>query len=117
MLRRLTRGLRRWAATALVAAYAVGVLAPAAAFALGHGSSIVHVLAEHHAGQFTLHVHDDDNDNSQQPSDNTTRGEGHHCCGVVSLPGLVPSPAVSFHQPASASVAPALTEDNLSGCG
>ena len=67
MLTRLTRGLRRCAAAALVAAYAVGVLAPAAAFALGHGSSIVHVLAEHHAGQFTLHVHDDDNDNSQQP--------------------------------------------------
>jgi hypothetical protein len=94
MLACLKKKVRRWAATALVAVYALGVLAPAAAFAHANTTSIIHVLNEAHGGLLTLHFHDDGRDHDHDQSKN--RGHAHQCCGVTSTAGLEVSAAISL---------------------
>jgi hypothetical protein len=86
MLVRLKKKFQRWAATVLVAVYALGVVGPAAAFAHANTTSIIHVLSEAHGGFLTIHFHNDgrdrDHDQSKKP------GHAHPCCGATSIFGL-----------------------------
>jgi hypothetical protein len=45
-----------------------------------------------------LHFHDDDGDHHELPAKPGSHPV-HHCCGVVSLPGLEPSSAISILPP------------------
>jgi hypothetical protein len=116
MRNRMTRQLRRWGATLMVAAYAFGVLAPTVAFARADHASIVHVLTESHGGVLVLHFHEDDGDHHGLPAKPGSH-RLHHCCGVVSLPGLEPSTAVSVLPPQQTVTLVPAAERLLSGCG
>ena len=97
MLTALTRQVRLWATSLLVAAYAFGVLAPALAFSIDRDASIIHSLEEAHDGLLLLHVHHDDRD--QTKSGQQGPHVGHHCCGVFALQALSPLyTAYSFHE-------------------
>jgi hypothetical protein len=100
----------------MVMAYALGVIMPTVAFAYADHSSIVHVLSESHGGMLTLHFHDDDGDHHDQPT-KPGSGPAHHCCGVVSLPGLAPSAAVSIMPPQAMTALLPHSEPSRSGCG
>jgi hypothetical protein len=112
MLKLLTLRLRRWATAALVAMYALGVMVPTVAFASGDEATIVHSLNETHGGFLTLHVH---SEGKSHKHSNNTATPGHHCCGVVALPGLTPFVWGVFEPPAFSSALPARSEFGLSG--
>ena len=99
----------------MVVAYALGVFAPAVAFARADRDAIIHVLSESHDGTITVHFHDDDSDRQDHPAkpgDNPS----HHCCGVVSLAGLEPSPTVALLPPQTAKAFLLSSEPSLYGC-
>jgi hypothetical protein len=107
--------LRRLGAALMVAAYAVGVLMPAVAFASADRSSIIHVLGEAHGGMLILHFHEDDGDHQHTAKPGS--GPVHHCCGVTSLPGLEPEAAVSILPPETVTALRLPAEQMLSGQG
>ena len=112
---RVTRKLRRWGAALLVAAYAFGILAPAVAFAHADRAAIAHVLDEAHAGTLTLHFHPDGD-----PHDDSGKAGSkliHHCCGVISLPGLEPAAELVIVQPVLTPTRFALSPRPLIGRG
>jgi hypothetical protein len=113
---RLPGSLRRWGATLVVVAYAFAVLAPTVAFARADHASIVHVLSESHGGMLILHFHDDDGDRHEHPVKSGS-GPVHHCCGVISLPGLEPSLIISIQPPQATTVLLPSSEPSRSGCG
>jgi hypothetical protein len=92
MLMFLTKRGRSWAAVMLVAAYAFGVLAPSVAFSFDANASIIHSLTEVHGGLLVPHLH---HDNDHKNSNQRVPGGGHHCCGVLALPGLPPPTEIS----------------------
>jgi hypothetical protein len=97
VLTALTRQVRLWAASFLVASYAFGLLAPAIAFSFDRDASIIHSLEEAHGGLLLLHVHHDDRD--QTKSSQQGPHVGHHCCGVFALQALsAPYIAYLFHE-------------------
>jgi hypothetical protein len=111
----LRKQLRAWAASILVAAYALAVLAPSLAFSFDAEVSIVHSLTEAHGGLLIPHYHHDDADhnNSDQPG----LGGVHHCCGALSPPGLPPAAEVAIADQMSASLISSVPEDHHAGCG
>src|SRR5437588_5710891 len=115
MLTLLTKQARGWAAGILVAAYAVGVLAPSLAFSFDKDASIVHSLTEVHGGLLMPHVHHDidDHKNSEQPAPSG----GHHCCGVLALPGLPPPADISVADQICISLVSAVPQDHHAACG
>jgi hypothetical protein len=115
-----TRTLRRWGAALLVAAYALGILGPAVAFARADSASIVHVLSEAHGGMLTLHVHNDHIHDDGERHDHSTKGGSnlaHHCCGVIAFPGLQPADDISILRPVLTRTLFALTELSLPSSG
>jgi hypothetical protein len=106
--------LRRLRAAMIVVAYALGVLTPTVAFARADRDAIVHVLSESPGGMITVHFHDDDGDRHDHPV-KPGAGPSHHCCGVVSLPGLEPSPAVAILPPQTTTAVLPTSEPLLSG--
>lgn len=114
MLTLLTKQVRGWAAGMLVAAYAVGVLAPSVAFSLD-GGSIVHSLTEVHGGLLLPHLHHDHA--GHKSSGKGAPGGSHHCCGVLALPGLPPPAEISVADPVCASLVSTVPQDNLAACG
>lgn len=113
MLACLKKRFRRWAATALVAVYAFGILGPAAAFARADTTSIIHVLNEAHGGFLTLHFHNDGRDHDHDQS--KKRGHAYQCCGATSIAGLEVSAAVSLILLALASAVAWPSEQRASG--
>jgi hypothetical protein len=106
---------RRLGATLMVAAYAFCLFAPTVAFAYAGRASILHVLGESHGGMLVLHFHggqDHRNHPAKQGQDTV-----HHCCGVISLPGLEPEAVASIIPPQAAVVLLPPPESVLSGCG
>jgi hypothetical protein len=99
----------------MVAAYALGVLGPAVAFAHADHAAIMHVLGESHGGVLTLHFHEDDGDHHDHPA-KPGSGPTHHCCGVVSLPGLEPSAVASIMPPQAMTALLPPAASSLSGC-
>jgi hypothetical protein len=57
MFVRLTKATRSWGATIAALLYAVCVLAPTVAFALGDRAHAVHCLIEDHGGPTTMQMH------------------------------------------------------------
>jgi len=110
-----TRWVRYRAAALLATIYAFGILAPAIAFAHADRTSIVHVLTETHGGTLTPHFHHDEE--QQEHSGKTGSKAAHHCCGVISLPGLEPSATLSVVQPTLTKILFPCSEPGLSGCG
>jgi len=115
MRSRLSQDLKRWGAALVVMAYAFGVLAPAVAFARADHAAIMHVLSESHGGALTLHFHDDSGDHRDHPA-KPGSGPAHHCCGLVWLPGLEPSAAVSITPPQAMTAPRPPVESILAGC-
>ena len=112
---RLQRCLRAWGRGTLVAAYALAVLLPSLAFSFDGDVSIVHSLTEVHGGLFIPHFHHDDAD--RKNSGQQVPGGGHHCCGALSLPGLLPPTEVSVVDRVCASLISSTPEDHHRGCG
>lgn len=113
MQKHLTRKLRAWAATWMVAAYAFGVLAPTVAFARADSAAVLHVLSEAHAGMLVLHFHDDGDEQDHHHDHHPAKpgsGQAHHCCGVAAVPGLEPGSAPSIQPPISATAVLPLRE-------
>jgi hypothetical protein len=94
VLASLTKQMRLWATSLLVAAYALGVLVPAVAFSLDRHASIVHSIVEAHDGLLLLHVHHDDGDQSK--SGQSEPHVGHYCCGIFALQSLLPPSTASL---------------------
>jgi hypothetical protein len=64
MFVRLTKATKSWGATIVVSLYAVCVLAPTVAFALGDRAHAVHCLIEDHHGSTAIQVHQHSDPNS-----------------------------------------------------
>jgi len=92
-----TRAFKRWVTALLVAAYGFAVLAPAVAFAHADHDAVTHVLSESHGGALTLHFHSEGEQHEHSGKSGTKLA--HHCCGLVSLPGLAPLGEVTILQP------------------
>jgi hypothetical protein len=101
MLTRLTKPFRHCAAIALVAVYAVCVLAPVAAFALDDGTRAAHCLtgerndasANNDAGAGHAHANQADHEHSHdgsQPGTPEKSSAPEKCCGVLCLTALAP---------------------------
>jgi hypothetical protein len=111
----LRRYIRAWAARLLVAAYALAVLMPSLAFSFDHDVSIVHSLTEAHGGLLIPHFHHDDADH--KGSDHQAPGGVHHCCGALSLAGLLPPTDVSIADRVCTALISPVPEDHHAGCG
>lgn len=90
--------LRRLGAVFLVVAYGLGALLPTVAFASADRSSIIHALSESHGGRLNLHVHTAHEGHHGSPA-KYKQEFAHHCCGVVSPPGLEVTAIGFFLQP------------------
>ena len=108
--------LRRLGAALIVAAYALGVLTPAVAFARADHASIMHVTSESHGGTLNLHFHEGYGDHHQHPA-KPGSGAVHHCCGVTSVLGLEPEAAFAILLPETATAQSLPAEQVLSGRG
>jgi hypothetical protein len=115
MLTLLTKQVRGWAAGILVAAYAFGVLAPSLAFSFDSDASIIHSLTEVHGGLLMPHVHHDHGDDKN--SDQRAPGGGHHCCGVLAIPGLLPPTEISIVDQICLSLVSTVPQDHRAACG
>jgi hypothetical protein len=100
----------------VVMAYVLGLIAPTVAFARADRGSIVHVLSESHGGMLVLHFHEGEGDRHDAPS-NSGDGTVHHCCGLISLPGLEPAAAVAIMPPQTTIALLPTPTPSLSGCG
>jgi hypothetical protein len=109
-----TKYVRGWAAGILVAAYAFGVLAPSLAFSFVREVSIVHSLTEAHGGLQVPHFHHDDAD--RNGPDQHLPGGAHHCCGVLSLPGLPPATGFAVADQVCVSLISSVPADHHPGC-
>ena len=111
----LTKTLRRWGTALLVAAYALGVLGPAVAFAYADRAAITHVLNETHGGTLIPHFHHD----GDRHDDSGKAGSkfAHHCCGVTALVGLEPAAGLVALQPAAKWTRLGLVSQSVSGLG
>jgi hypothetical protein len=133
-----TRRFRVKAAIALVALYAVCILAPSAAFALSSNPSLAHCLTEDHVAPV---VHDHGKAHARehggmthQHADGSTHQHHHHgapqkhsggdgktpvpsCCGLFSVVAIADEPGVVLGSSGHASrLVPAL-RDTLNGRG
>jgi hypothetical protein len=133
-----TRRFRVKAAIALVALYAVCILAPSAAFALSSNPSLAHCLTEDHVAPVvhdhgTAHAHEHAG-MTHQHADGSTHQHHHHgapqkhsggdgktpvpsCCGLFSVVAIADEPGVVLGSSGHASrLVPAL-RDTLNGRG
>jgi len=115
MLTFLTKRLRNWAATILVAAYVFGVLAPSLAFSFDSDASIIHSLTEVHGGLLAPHLHHDHDDHKN--SGQRAPGGVHHCCGVLALPGLPPPTDITVADEICSSLVSTVPQDHQAACG
>jgi len=109
----LTKQVRGWAASMLVAAYVFGVVAPSVAFSFDSDASLVHSV---HGGLLMLHVHHDHADHKN--SNERAPGGGHHCCGVLALAGLPPpTEMISVADQICMSLVSTVPQDKHAACG
>ena len=109
-----------------MAAYALCVIAPAAAMVTSSGERAAHCLADEHHGIAAphMHVHADGTSHSHPatPPDNPgnkadDHGQPSQCCGLFGLTAIAPDlQQVTNTAPATSLVAPPLTA-SLSGRG
>jgi hypothetical protein len=99
----------------LAAIYALAVLLPSLAFSFDRDVSIVHSLTEAHGGLLIPHFHHDDADH--EGSDHQVPGGAHHCCGSLSLPGLLSPAEVAIAAPICSSLISPEPDDHHAGCG
>jgi hypothetical protein len=97
MLSALTRKMRLWTAAGMAAIYAVCLLAPVAAFALGNGEA--HCLTQDNHGLSSVHLHDDGSVHRHAPEppsadvpDSTDEPKASgKCCGLICLAAMLPA--------------------------
>lgn len=123
MLNWLTRGMRHWAAAALVVLYALCVLAPAAAFAFGDGTKAAHCLTDENHGLGTSHAHSKTQTHhdgaAHQHSDDADEQQTtpSQCCGLFCLSALAPSIDLPLAQPELLALLPSLNGNGILGHG
>jgi hypothetical protein len=113
--------MRRRAATALVVLYALCVLAPPAAFALGDGTKVAHCLtneshglgASHADGK--AHMHQDGTAHKHADEGDERQGASGQCCGLFCLSALAPSIDLSLAPHVIPALAPSLNANDLLG--
>jgi hypothetical protein len=120
MLTRVTRRMRRWAATGLVAVYAMCVAGPVAAFAFADGSTLPPCITEANHGLGATHVHDD---GAAHSHDGAAPKHSHHtddqqgtagkCCGLLCFPAVTPIFQSSEALPARVSMLPLSVERGI----
>jgi hypothetical protein len=98
---RLTRGLGRQAASALVVLYALCLLAPPAALAFGDASHAAHCISHDHHGLAPVHAHQDGAAQPHSGDDGDGKGEPGQCCGLVCLTALPVTPPLAATEPAA----------------
>src|SRR5579863_4553691 len=111
----LRKLMRVWAAGVVMAAYALAVLLPSLAFSFDRDVSIVHSLAEAHGGLLIPHYHHDDADHKN--TDQHIPAAVHHCCGALTLPGLLPPAEIAFADQTCTSLISSVPQDLRAGCG
>lgn len=120
----LTRKWRWRAASLLVAAYALCVVAPAAAMVISSSNIAAHCLTDEHHGVAAVHshVHADGMAHSHPGNDHPANkaddnGQPGQCCGLFCLSAIAPDlQKVTATPPATSPVA-ATIADCLSGRG
>jgi hypothetical protein len=120
------KAYRSRAARLLVALYALCVLAPAGALAVGDAAYAAHCLThEHHgvghvhepadvAGQ--VHVHQDGTSHEHSPDDNARGKASSECCGLFCLTAL-PAPMADLATLPSFAGSLVVTADDRAGRG
>jgi hypothetical protein len=137
MLYGLTKRFRFKAALALIALYALCILAPHAALALG-SSVAAHCLTEGpvaahvHAAEATSHTHaagsddhhhddaaalGDDDRGAPQKHSGQDKGHAGNCCGLFCVSALALEPDTAIHAPPAASSVLSGLYDSLAGRG
>lgn len=131
MLRRLTRGIRSRAAGALIIAYALCVVAPAAALAFGDAARAAHCLTHDHHGVATPHSHAGDapahghsapahHHAGDAAHDHASAADGNGppaeqaCCGLSCLPAI-PTAAIDLSTQATVAAAAPFVQTHLIG--
>jgi hypothetical protein len=124
MLVWLTKSVRSRAACWLVLAYALCVLAPSAALALGDAARAAHCLTgdhhaaaqppghDHHAG--AGHAHAGDATHEHSSDDNKAKPGEPQCCGLMCLPAI-PAAAHDLTPPSLLAATVLFAPANLTG--
>ncbi len=116
MLGWLTRKQRWRVASLLVALYALCLVAPTAAMAVGHGSIPEHCLAgDHDTG--VAHVHHEGLAHHHSGGKAHDSDHDNNCCGLFGVTAIAPEMGSFAIPPASASKQPSLIVANLTGRG
>jgi hypothetical protein len=97
VLMRLTRGLGRRAASALVILYALCL--PPAALALSDASHAARCISHDHHGLAPVHAHQDGAAHTHSGDDGDGKGEPGQCCGLICLTALPVSPPMAETEP------------------
>lgn len=98
----------------MVAAYALGVIAPSVAFAHADRDAVAHVLSETHGGAVILHFHPD----GERHDHSGKAGKlDHRCCGVTALAGIEPPADAVVVQPVARHIVIASVSPSLAGLG
>jgi hypothetical protein len=92
MLVLLAGAWRKQAATLLIAFYALCLIVPGAAFALGDGSMpLAHCFSDHHHGSVESHHHEGMNHNKpKMGGDERQQSSPNNCCGLFSVSAIAP---------------------------
>lgn len=120
MLTRITKAIRFWAASFLVAGYAVCALAPAAALAWGDAARAAHCLTNEHtaskADQSAAdHIHDHEGAPHQHPASDDGDKSASDCCGIACVNALPASVPGFVNTVMSAGVRIAMVQESVIG--
>jgi hypothetical protein len=137
MLVRLTRTVTQWAAMIVGALYALCIIAPSAAMALGPGDHAAHCFTDeqlglthvhradvghaHAAGHVKVHVHADGathhHDGPHHPATSGNGSDPAACCGLFGLTAMTVDPQLDLGAPSRHwSILP-VSFDKLTGRG
>lgn len=122
-LTQFSRGFRLRAASVLVVLYALCVLTPAAALALGDAAKAAHCLTDENHGlgpshaNSKPHVHDDGNASQHSHDGDEQQSTSGQCCGLFCLSALAPSTDLPLAQPELPALVPSLNANGLLGHG
>jgi hypothetical protein len=127
MLVRLTKARRRCAAMLIGALYALCIIMPTAAVALGAGDRPVHCFTDEQLG--LTHVHQPGvghahaegtthhHDGTHQPAKSGNGGDPAACCGLFGLTAMAVDPQLDLGAPSRVSSIIPLSLEKLTGRG
>lgn len=110
-----TRRVR--AATIVAAVYAVCVLAPVGAFAVGDAASGANCLGQDHHSVAAVHTHIDGTSHKHSDDGKDGQTKSGTCCGLACFFAIAPTLQWETGHPVAAPIVSTLSEDGLMGRG